>query len=50
MASSAEHEPNPEFSAGEFLRGLRDADDDATDEEIVEMILARKDKNSDADD
>lgn len=34
----------PDIMGSEFIRGLRDADDDATDEEIIELIRTRRPK------
>lgn len=32
----------PDISMTEFIRGLRDADDDATDDEIIDLIRSRR--------
>lgn len=34
----------PDITGSEFVRGLRDADDDATDVEIIELIRTRRPK------
>jgi Arc/MetJ-type ribon-helix-helix transcriptional regulator len=34
----------PDITGSEFIRGLRDADDDATDDEIIELIRTRRPK------
>jgi metal-responsive CopG/Arc/MetJ family transcriptional regulator len=43
-ASIAAEHPNPDITGAEFIRGLRDADDDATDEEIEALIRSRRPK------